>query len=199
MTQTRHEPTTGVLPAAASQTYTTFRLQDGLFGAATEVVKEVTALPPLTPIPHAPAAIRGYVNLRGHIVLVVDLNCLWNRAPTAVGPDCRLIVFKPELGDAFGVLAERSGDIVNLPAGRIETLSGAGVDAAVLPDEELIRGVGKLDGDLLLILDVRRLLPRLERAVANRGQTPAGPADPRTASAPGADPSLPSDLKESLL
>jgi hypothetical protein len=30
-------------------------------------------------------------------------------------------VFKPELGDAFGVLVERSGDIVALDAEQIET------------------------------------------------------------------------------
>jgi purine-binding chemotaxis protein CheW len=155
------------------QTYTTFRLRDGLFGTATAMVKEVTALPPLTPIPQAPAAIRGYVNLRGHIVLVVDLNCLLRRERTALTPDSRLIVLKPELGDALGVLVERIGDIVEVSAGQIEThqagTEAGGADLGDRPEEELICGVGKLDGELLSIVEARALVPCLERGVARRG------------------------------
>lgn len=156
-------------PGSGPQTYTTFRLRDGLFGTATNVVKEVTAVPPLTPIPHAPEAVRGYVNLRGHIVLVVDLHCLLEREPAAVGPESRLIVFKPELGEAFGVLVERIGDIVALRAEQIET-HHAGNDArGPGPEEDLICGVGKLDGELLSILDAYRLRPWLQAAVAACG------------------------------
>ena len=112
------------------QTYCTFRLQDGLFGVETRLVKEVTALPPLTPVPHAPAAIRGYVNLRGHIVLVADLNWLLRREPARLGPESRLVCFKPDLGDALGLLVERIGDIVVLNAEQIETQQAGQVAAA---------------------------------------------------------------------
>ena len=179
MSQPKHEPFTADTPAAGPQTYTTFRLRDGLFGTATSAVKEVTALPPLTPIPHAPAAVRGYVNLRGHLVLVVDLNCLLLRAPAALGPESRLVVFKPELGDTFGVLVERIGDIVELGAEQIETHhAGAetgGSDLSQWPEEELICGVGKLDGELLSIIEARRLLPCLEQAVSRRNAAAEAP------------------------
>lgn len=158
------------------QTYCTFRLRDGLFGTATQAVKEVTAVPLLTPIPHAPAAVRGCVNLRGHIVLVLDLNCLLQRPPTPLTPDCRLIVFKPELGDACGVLVERIGDIVNLPADQVETHPAGHLASGAehrLPEEEFICGVGKLAGELLLILDASRLLTCLESSGALCGADPA--------------------------
>jgi purine-binding chemotaxis protein CheW len=148
-----------------------------LFGTPTQVVKEVTALPPLTPIPHAPVAVRGYVNLRGHIVLVVDLNCLFEREPTVLGPECRLIVFKPEVGESMGALVQRIGDIVELHAEQIEAHHAGnttgGASAAVLPEQELVVGVGKLAGELLLILDARQLRPCLTQAVARRGQASA--------------------------
>ncbi len=192
MTQAKNEPTTSDSQAAGGpQTYTTFWLRDGLFGTATNVVKEVTALPPLTPIPHAPPAIRGYVNLRGHIVLVVDLNCLLRREPAALSPDSRLIVFRPELGDAFGVLAERVGDIVELSADRIEAhhapTEAAGSGLGDGPEEELICGVGKLDDVLLSILEAHRLRPCLERAVAARGQA-AGTGKRRETACPSGRP-----------
>jgi purine-binding chemotaxis protein CheW len=149
-----------------TQTYCTFRLQDGLFGVETRVVKEVTALPPVTPIPHAPLAVRGYVNLRGHIVMVVDLDCLLRREPAALSPASRLVVLKPELGDALGLLVECIGDIVAVNAEQIETHRAgkvaSGSPGVTLPQEELIRGIGKLDGQLLLILDARQLLSCLE-------------------------------------
>jgi purine-binding chemotaxis protein CheW len=163
--------------AGGPQTYCTFRLGDGLFGTDTNLVKEVTALPPVTPIPQAPAAVRGYVNLRGHIVLVVDLPCLLQREPATLSPDSRLVVFKPELGDAFGVLVDRIGDIVELHADQIERHHvgnvAAGSENGRLPEEELIHGVGKLAGELLLILDAYQLRPCLAQAVARRGQAPA--------------------------
>jgi purine-binding chemotaxis protein CheW len=178
MVQPENERTAAGNHAGGPQTYTTFRLRGGLFGTATSVVKEVTALPPLTPIPHAPAAVRGYVNLRGHIVLVVDLNCLLRREPMALGPDSRLVVFQPDLGDAFGVMVERIGDIVALSAEQIETHhagnAASGSELSDWPAEELICGVGKLDGELLSILDARRLRPCLECAVAARGAVVGG-------------------------
>lgn len=183
MSRSPNEPTSAG-DRGGLQTYVTFRLGDDLLGTATNVVKEVTILPPLTPIPHAPPAVRGYVNLRGHIVLAVDLNCLLQRGPATLGPDSRLIVFKPELGDAFGVLVERIGDIVQLGPERIEThhagQAAGSVDSSDVTDSELICGVGKLDGALLSIIDAHRLRPCLERALAARG---AGRRDPVNQSA----------------
>ena len=171
------EPNNIAAPAAeqvsGSQTYCTFRLRDTLFGTPTGAVKEVTALPPLTPIPHAPAAVCGYVNLRGHIVLVLDLNRLLQRPPTAVDAESRLIVLQPELGEAFGLLAERIGEIASLSAAQIETHRAnqvaGGPELTARPEEELICGVGKLDGELLMILDASRLLPWLEQTMTPRG------------------------------
>lgn len=162
--------------AGGLQTYATFRLRDGLFGLATDVVKEVTVLPPLTPIPHAPLAIRGYVNLRGHIVLVVDLNCLLRREPTPLNADNHLLVFKLELGDAFGVLAERIGEIVELSSEQIQTHHSSQVSGGSehndWPEGELICGVGQLAGELVSLLDARELLPCLARAIARPRSAP---------------------------
>ena len=173
MSELRTQPVAAVDRRGGTRTYCTFRLRESLFGTDTRVAKEVTALPPITPIPHAPAAVRGYVNLRGHIVLVLDLNCLLHREPTAIGPASQLVVFQPELGDAFGVLVERIGEIVELSDEQIERHhagnAASGTDVGELPESALLRGIGKLDDELLLILEARALLPCLEKSVATRG------------------------------
>jgi purine-binding chemotaxis protein CheW len=149
--------------------YCTFRIGGDLFGADARTVKEVAPLPPLTPIPLAPAAARGYVNLRGQIVLALDVNCLLGRSPTQLTRETQLIVFRPELGDPFGVLADSTGDIVTLDADRIEdhatSMKSDYAGTTASGDAELFVGVGKLEGELLSIFDARQLLPIIENAM----------------------------------
>jgi purine-binding chemotaxis protein CheW len=142
----------------------TFYLGEALYGLDVRLVQSVNLLPLLTPIPHVPEAVRGYANLRGQINLVLDLKRLLGLGMTELGPDARLVLLKPALGDAFGVLADRVGDIVALRPDQIEARGAEGDEAG--PEEGLVRGVGKADRDLILLLDARRLLPRVERAVA---------------------------------
>ena|GEM_PF-696397 len=180
MTPLDHQARRAATDGGADQTesYATFWLGTDLFGTVTGAVKEVTGLPPLTPIPHAPAAVRGYANLRGHIVLVLDLNCLVRGEPAVPRPESRLVVFQPELGETLSVLVDRVGDIVPLSPGQLEThrdrVAAAGRETEPPPELKLIRGVGKLDGQLLMILAVPALRPILERAVASRGLATGG-------------------------
>jgi purine-binding chemotaxis protein CheW len=144
------------------QRFVSFRLGGKLFGIDIRQVKEVSTPPPMTPVPLAPAAVRGYVNLRGHVHLVLDLNRVLGAGATELGPDTRLVLFKPALGDPFGVLVDRIGDIVSLHPDQVE--------AGDEEDGGLVRGIGKLDGELLVLVDARRLLPFVERQLQEGGR-----------------------------
>jgi purine-binding chemotaxis protein CheW len=141
----------------------TFRLGDALFGIDVHLVKEVAALPYVTRIPQAPPAVFGCVNLRGQIHLVLDLKQLLGLGPTQEGPDTRLVLFKSVLGDPFGILADRIGDIVQLAEDQVEDHNSAASPDS-LPGRGLVIQVGKLPGELLLILDGHKLLPVLEQS-----------------------------------
>jgi purine-binding chemotaxis protein CheW len=161
------EPLKTETPAA--RTYCTFHVQGGLFGVDALAVKEIAVVPPLTPIPHAPEAVRGYVNLRGQIVLVLDSHAILHGGELSIGPETRLAVFRAHLGDPFGMLVDRIGDIVELSGERIEktkngaaSREGSGDSPA---NEELFLGVGKLDYGLLTILDAGKFLPHLEAVI----------------------------------
>jgi purine-binding chemotaxis protein CheW len=137
--------------------YCTFRLAGRLFGFDIRAVKEVNTQTVFTPVPHAPAVVCGYVNLRGNIYLVLDLRRLLGMAPAAVTAASRLLIFKPAVGESFGVLVDAIGDIFTLDEDRTE---------AWRPEEgepfaaggELVAGIGKLEGELLVIVDAQRLL-----------------------------------------
>jgi purine-binding chemotaxis protein CheW len=145
------------------RTFCTFHLGDGLFGLDAMLVQSVNLPPPLTPLPHAPAAVRGYVNLRGQIHLILDLKELLKLGSVQAGPDTRLIVFKAVLGDPFGVLIDRVGGVVSLGSDQIEAGRPAETDS---PADALVCGVGKLDGELITLLDARKVLPAVERSLA---------------------------------
>jgi purine-binding chemotaxis protein CheW len=139
----------------------TFRLGASLFGFDVRLVQSVHAPPPLTPVPHAPPAVRGCVNLRGQIHLVVDLKSLLRMGSTEPGPATRLVVFKAALGDPFGVLVDRIGDVIPLPADRIEGRR-AEEDEGGADHAGLVAGIGKLEEELLVVLDAGRLPAALE-------------------------------------
>jgi purine-binding chemotaxis protein CheW len=140
----------------------TFRLDGRLFGTDVLHVKEVSTPPPITPVPLAPAAVRGYVNLRGQIHLVLDLKRMLGTGTAAPGPDARLVLFKPVLGDPFGVLVDRIGDIVALHPEQIEESEG---DVGSAGEGGLLSGIAKLEGELLVLVDARKLLPHVERSL----------------------------------
>ena len=154
----------------AFKTYCTFIVGNGLFGTEASLVKEVAVVPFMTPIFQVPDAVRGYVNLRGQIVLVLDLKCILLRSATPIRDDTRLVVFRSCLGDPFGILVDRIGDIVELHDNQIEKCAIGtyvnGGDQHALPEEELISGIGKLADRLLSILDARKLLPHIDKAIA---------------------------------
>lgn len=149
--------------AGPERAYCTFRLGDDLFGIDVRHVQSVNLLPPVTPVPHAPLSVSGCVNLRGQVHLVVDLKRLLGAGVTAAGPDTRLIVLKPALGDPFGVLVDRLGDIVTLRPDQIEDRGGGDETMA----DDLVYAVGKLEGELLVLLDARQFLHRVERTEAS--------------------------------
>jgi purine-binding chemotaxis protein CheW len=160
------------------RTFCTFRLGDGLFGLDAMLVQSVNLPPPLTPLPHAPAAVCGYVNLRGQIHLILDLKALLKLGSVRAGPDTRLIVFKAVLGDPFGVLIDRVGGVVSLRSDQIEAGRPAETDS---PADALVCGVGKLDGELITLLDAGKVLPAVERSLAT-GRRPTSSHAMETAS-----------------
>jgi purine-binding chemotaxis protein CheW len=126
-------------------------------------VKEVTTETTCTRIPHAPAEVLGYVNIRGHIFLALDLRRLLALRDEGGGSDRRLVIFKPTVGPAFGVIVDEIGDIEAVAAAQIEDLHN-GVQQAG-ERAELIAKVCKLTHELLVVLEPRKFLPVVEKAL----------------------------------
>ena len=144
--------------------FCTFRLEGQLFGVDILDVKEVTTEMVCTRVAHSPEEVRGLVNIRGHIHLALDLRCLLGMPPAPRTEHSRLILFKPIVGSAFGVIVDEISEIHAVAAAQIEPFSLEQHEGltAQLRRVDLIAFVGKLQDELLVILNAHRFLRIME-------------------------------------
>jgi len=144
--------------------FCTFKLGERLFGVDILDVKEINPDVAFTPIHHASPEVKGYVNIRGQIHLILDLRLMLGHAPSEINEKSRLVLFKPQVGNAFGVIVDRIGDVLEVDESMIEDRRRKEEGA---PDgierRSLALGVGvcKLEQGLLVILNSRHLLKHL--------------------------------------
>jgi len=124
------------------------------------LIDGIVRVPNVTPVPRAPDYVRGVINLRGSIVVVIDLACRIGLAPedrpasgTFAESDRRIIVVSRE-GESVGFLVDAAADVMEVAAGEIKDAppNVLGTEAS--------RFTGAYDGPLGLasILDVNALL-----------------------------------------
>jgi len=142
-----------------SQQFCTFFLEDQFFGVPVQQVQEVIRYQEMTRVPLVPHVIRGLINLRGQIVMAVDLRRRFGMADRPEGQLPMNVVVRTDDG-AVSFLVDEIGDV--LEAGEEvferppETLRG--------PARELVSGVYKLQERLMLVLDTERALVAEEAA-----------------------------------
>jgi purine-binding chemotaxis protein CheW len=148
--------------------FCTFRVDGRLFGVDILDVKEVTAETTYTRVAHAPDEVLGLVNIRGHIYLALDLRRLLGIPATQVTSDSRLLLFKPSVGSAFGVVVDEISEIQTVDSNRIEAFTRIDHEAAAtnVRRVNLIDAVCKLAGELLVVLNPRRFLAVVEENLA---------------------------------
>jgi purine-binding chemotaxis protein CheW len=124
-----------------------------LFGLPIWRVQDVFKPEGLTRVPLAATEIAGLLNLRGRIVTVIDLRRRLDFEAQDRGGDL-LAVGIEHKGESYGLLIESIGEVLKLSAASRE-------DNPVNLDPRLARvsaGVHRLDGRLLVVLDVDRVL-----------------------------------------
>jgi purine-binding chemotaxis protein CheW len=131
----------------------TMIVDDQLFGIPILQVQDIVEATKITPVPLAPSAIAGVLNLRGRIVTVIDLRKLLGNTEE-VPWDNQMGVTVEFKGDLYTLLVDAIGDV--------RTLSKRDFDGSPSTMEEKIRqlssGIYRLRGNLLVVLDVSRIL-----------------------------------------
>jgi purine-binding chemotaxis protein CheW len=147
-------------PASASvdapsdeQVLVTLTVADQLCGIPVLGVRDVLGEQVITRIPLAPPEIAGSLNLRGRIVTAVDLRRRLCLPPAPPGAACMSVVAE-QGGELYALLVDQVAEVMTLKASAFER------NPPTLPPSwaEFSNGIYRLEGRLLLVLDVGRLL-----------------------------------------
>lgn len=147
--------------AATSTEYVTATIGGQLFGLPIARVQDVFRPERLTRVPLSSSNVAGVLNLRGRIVTAIDMRARLGlpkddevRVPMAIGVDLR--------GESYGLLIDSIGAVLKLEHDSCDT-NPVNLDPWMA---KMSAGVHRLDGQLMVVLDVDRVLDLSTDAVA---------------------------------
>ena len=133
--------------------YVTATVGGQLFGLPIARVQDVFILDRLTRVPLAASEVAGLLNLRGRIVTAIDLRRRLGLASSENGGQ-RMAIGIEHKGESYGLLIDAIGEVLKVPAGNRED-NPVNLDASLA---SVSAGVHRLDGKLMVVLDVDRVL-----------------------------------------
>lgn len=136
----------------------TFRLGNEEFSLDILRVQEIIRHMELTRVPRTPDFVEGVINLRGRVIPVLDLRKRFGLPSDERTNETRIIVVDVD-NRTVGLKVDAVSEVLRLPADTVEPAPAIVTGA----ESDYIKGVGKLDGRLLILLDVERILSRTER------------------------------------
>lgn len=137
-------------------------LGDQDFGIPVAVIRDVLRRQTLTPVPLAPRAVAGLLNLRGRIVTAIDLRQRLGLGPRMDGGENAIVVVEQE-AELYALIVDAVGDVHSADANRLEPVP------LILDPlwREVAAAVYPVADGLIVLLDTARLLdiaPKLRAA-----------------------------------
>jgi purine-binding chemotaxis protein CheW len=139
-------------PVTDSEQVLSFALGAEVFGMDIRTVREIIQHGGITPVPLMPDFVRGIINLRGAVVPVIDLHARFGRPAAAIGKKSCIIIFDASRqGERteIGLLVDAVSEVVEIAADQIEPVPDFGTSVR----REFIRGIGKLHGRFVVLLE----------------------------------------------
>jgi purine-binding chemotaxis protein CheW len=149
---------------ASEHQFCTFFVEGSLFGIPVAEVQEVLRFQEMIAVPLAPAGVEGMLNLRGQIVIAIDLRRRLGLAERPADDRPMNVVLRTEDG-AVSLLVDKIGDVIEVEQSSFETAPQTMLGSV----RAMVLGVHKLDGRLLHLLDTGK--------ACELGEAGAGRAD----------------------
>ncbi len=130
-----------------------FKIGDEEYGVEILQAREIVRYQKLTRVPNSPDFVLGVCNVRGQIIPIVDLRERFGLAGKPKEQERRIITVQVE-EEIIGLLVDEVVEVVWLPVDNIE----APPPIAGGIEREYLKGVGKLDEQLIIILDLEKIL-----------------------------------------
>ena len=138
-----------------------FQLGNEEYGIDILKVQEINRIVKITRIPQSPDYVEGVINLRGKVIAIIDLRKRFSMPERAYDKQTRILVGEIE-GMIVGLIVDAVSEVLRLPLNTIEP-----APKIISKDKaDYIKGVGKLEDRLLMLLDIDKILtgPDKEKA-----------------------------------
>jgi purine-binding chemotaxis protein CheW len=148
--------------------YLTYKLDDEVFALDVAKVREILEESNITKVPQTPAFMRGVINLRGSVVPVIDLRLKFGMSETVKTVNTCIIVVEVQLEDELiilGALADSVQEVIEMEPQQIEAAPHIGSRL----NTDFIKGMGKVDGRFIMILDIDRVFSSQELVAVQGG------------------------------
>ncbi len=150
----------------AEEQLVVFELANEVYGVDISRVQEIIRMTTITRLPRAPEFVEGVINLRGKVIPVVDLKKRFGLQEGERTKASRIVVV--DVGDhTIGMVVDAVSEVLRVPSGAVEPPS----PVVTTIESDYIRGIAKLEGRLIILLDLDKVLSwdekrKLREAVA---------------------------------
>jgi purine-binding chemotaxis protein CheW len=140
-----------------------FALGSEEYGVDIAQVQEINRMVTITHVPQAPQFMEGVINLRGRLIPIIDLRTRFGMERAERTKNTRIVV--TEIGSKrLGMVVDSVSEVLRIPVEQIEDAP----DLVAGVDTEYIRGVGKLDDRLIILLDLGRVISADEKTALQK-------------------------------
>lgn len=130
-----------------------FGLSGESYGIRVLKVQEIQRYSEISPIPGAPSYVIGIINLRGNVISVLNTREKFALPESEVTDDTRIVIL--EVGkQVIGILVDSVAEVISLQSSDVDIAPNVGNDETA----KFIEGVSNKDGELLILLDVDKIL-----------------------------------------
>lgn len=140
----------------------TFKLKDETYGINVMQVQEVLRVSEIAPVPGAPQYVLGIINLRGNVVTVIDTRSRFGLPSGELDDASRIVIIESEQ-QVVGILVDSVAEVVELAHSEIDSAPNIGNEES----SRYIQGVASSDDNLLIVVDLNKLLTEEEWSEMN--------------------------------
>lgn len=133
--------------------WVTYCLGEETYGINVMQVQEVLRYTEIAPVPGAPDYVLGIINLRGNVVTVIDTRSRFGLPPADTTDNTRIVIIESD-EQVVGILVDSVAEVVYLKTSEIDSAPNVGTEESA----KFIQGVSNRDGELLILVDLNKLL-----------------------------------------
>jgi len=152
----------GVVMAVPVEQWVTFTLANEIYAINVMQVQEVLKYIKVAPVPGAPNYVCGIINLRGKVVTVIDTRKRFGLPAGVITDQCRIVIIETAQ-QVVGIMVDNVLEVVELDAKTIAAAPNVGTNMGGNQETlEFIQGVCEYGGNLLILIDLNKLLTEAE-------------------------------------